>query len=247
MSPPGALPPLLLSEPAPAPGPAAPPPPLSLRERWVAACSRGGPRTRLPDLPKWSNMDAADKREYLYDLAVGIGYRGPYTDDALKELLEEGRYSVEHVVPRSHFNDPDDAIGVRDPNGWIAADRGANSARSNRPLVLWPRLNSAIALGHFRPRYEARARLARKWLYMRYQYAHELTERPPSLPQYAHENLMFAWLKLHPPTEQEMVMNERLHNKLGWSNPLLSRDKQTRDSFLDDLEFQRAVFPALAR
>ena len=40
-------------------------------------------------------MDAADKREYLYDLAVGIGYHGPYTDDTLKELLDEGRYSVE--------------------------------------------------------------------------------------------------------------------------------------------------------
>ena len=54
---------------------------------------------------------------------------------------------------------------------------------------------------------------------------------------------MFAWLKLHPPTEQEMDMNDRLHAKLGWSNLLLSRDKDTRDSFLEDAAFQRAVFP----
>ena len=132
---------------------------------------------------------------------------------------------------------------MRDPNGWVAADRGANSARSNKPLVLWPRLNQAVALGHFRPRFEARARLARKWVYVRFQYAHELTDHPPSRPQQAHEDLMFAWLKLHPPTEQEMDMNDRLHAKLGWSNPLLSRDKDTRDSFLEDAAFQRAVFP----
>lgn len=222
--------------------------PGALHEAWLRACARGEATTlqaTVGSLPAWHNMDADDKARLLHRLALNIdGYRTPYTHSQVAVLRREHQASVEHVVPRSHFKDPKTALGPRDPNGWVVAAQRANSARGNSPLTLWPRIDQSIALGHYRPPFEERARLARKWLYMRYTYSDglDLETHPPSKAQIVKAALIAAWVRDNPPDEAEMLMNDAVHAELGWSNPLLDRDEAVRNRFLDSPEFRTRAF-----
>lgn len=232
-----------------APAPAVPLPQSAdaVAEAWRRACSRGDKSVgALPALPTWGSMDADDKYDYLYALALGIeGYTAPYTGKSVAALRRTRQHSVEHVLPRSFFKDPKHAVGPRDPNGWVVADRTANSTRGNAPLTLWPRINQSVALRHYRPPFDQRARLARKWLYMRYQYRDELdlAAHPPSRAQRLKRALIFAWVRMNPPSEEEIDMNDAIHEELGWSNPLLDPCADVRNAFLDSPVFRAAIFP----
>ena len=218
----------------------------AVAEAWRRACSRGDKSVgALPPLPTWGSMDADDKYDYLYALALGIeGYTAPYTGKSVSTLRRTHQHSVEHVLPRSFFKDPKGAVGPRDPNGWVVADRTANSTRGNAPLTLWPRINPSVALRHYRPPFDQRARLARKWLYMRYQYRDELDPAHlPSKPQRLKRALIFAWARMNAPSEEEMEMNDAIHEKIGWSNPLLDPCADVRNAFLDSPAFRAAIFP----
>jgi hypothetical protein len=220
--------------------------PEAVAEAWQRACSRGNADVRaLPALPTWPSMDADDKYDYLYAPALGIeGYTTPYTGKRVATLLRTHQKSVEHVLPKSFFKDPKHAVGPRDPNGWVVADHTANSARGAKPLTLWPRTNPSVALRHYRPPFDQRARLARKWLYMRYQYRDELDPAHlPSKPQRLKRALIFAWVRMNAPSEEEMEMNDAIHEKLGWSNPLLDPCADVRNAFLDSPAFRAAIFP----
>jgi len=137
-----------------------------------------------------------------------------------------GRRSVEHVIPRSTTGDNRKARN--DPNGWIVATRRSNSSRGNTPLVLW----DGEADGHFSPPMEERARLARKWLFVRSTYG---GLDPPSEEQLRNLSAIFEMAKKQP-GRAEVRVNEIYKRELNWSNPLISNPV-----WLDDSEWRKMV------
>lgn len=178
-------------------------------------------------------------------------YLTPYDELDIDIVMKEGQWSVEHVVPRSHvLNEASNAKS--DPLGWMTATRSANSRRSNLPLVLWnvedqfrdrklfiiP--NSRIRLDrewHYAAPLQQRARLARKWLYIRATYADDL--RPPSRAQIENSAEIIALAKNFPVYPAEMRTNEIYKDILDWSNPLLSEDA---NRWYDDAAWRHRVF-----
>lgn len=216
-----------------------------LRERWRAACARGGEQDGIPPLPKYESMRRALKDDLIYDAArEDDAYLTPYTHSRAATLLDRNRHSIEHVVPQSHYDDRETAIGPRDPNGWLVAERRENSVRNDSPLLLWPELNGPFALGHYRVPEEERARVARKWLYTRFQYAHELRGHPPSRAQRAKAAELCAWALHSEPSDVELRMNDAIFDDLGWCNPLIADHKAARAVFLDSAEFRHVIFGA---
>ena len=122
------------------------------------------------------------------------------------------RRSVEHVLPRSRAGWSRQA--KNDPLGWIEATRRANSSRGNLPLLLW----DGEAEGHFSPPLAQRARLARKWLFLRATYK---GLDPPSDAQMRNLGAIFEAAK-EPPGRAEVRVNEIYKRELGWSNPLIT-------------------------
>ena len=199
------------------------------RERWLAACG-----TR-PPLKQWRRMHRRDKFRLLHHVAaraddMGDDYLTPYDLVDIDDVLAQRRWSVEHVVPRSHTGD--NAEARADPIGWIVATRSANSTRGNQPLVLW----DGSASGHFSPPLEQRARLARKWLFIRATYQ---GLDPPSDAQLANAQAILALVRAHPPDAVERAVNDLYRAELGWANPLVEDT-----SWLHDSDWVRTVFGA---
>lgn len=214
-----------------------------LREQWRSACARGGDQNGIPPLPRYKSMRRPLKDDLIYDAAgEDDEYYTPYTHSRVETLLDQNRHSIEHVVPQAHYDNRKAAIGPRDPNGWVVAERRENSVRSDHPLLLWPEFDGPFALGHYEVPVEERARVARKWLYTRFQYAHELTKHPPSRAQRAKAAELCAWALNHKPSEAELRMNNEIFADLGWSNPLIAGDAADRAVFLDNPEFRYAIF-----
>jgi len=204
----------------------------SVRAQWIEACG-----TR-PAFKWWKSMRAADKYKLLHGVAAKADddtqpdgdYLSAYEQVDIDDMLSGTRqWSVEHVVPRSHINGRESSPGENDPIGWIEATAMANSRRSNHPLYLWPdpgsgkfappnRLVRVDGEVHYVPPPEQRARLARKWLFIRATYA---GIQPPSIAQKRHAADIVALAQYDPIYPAERRVNEHYRNTLGWANPLL--------------------------
>lgn len=194
--------------------PLTPPPtqPPSIHSRWLSKC---GVR---PELNPWRSLRAADKHRLLHHVAE--------TADDDKD--PEGDYVVEHVVPRSFVAGVAPSPAEDDPIGWIEVTRHANSRRSNYPLYLWPDPDGMLALPnttvlvdgelHYVPPVQQRARLARKWLFVRATYK---DISPPSKAQSKRAASIVALAKHDRPHPAEIRVNRHYREKLGWANPLL--------------------------
>ena len=181
-----------------------------------------------PDLPKWQNVRRR-KHTWLHDLAVKAdGYESAYEELPAEELMEQNRYSVEHVVPRSKTDDASDLEA--DPYNWILATRTENSRRSNTPLKLWPdnpgRPNARGVFQkidgelHYLPPSDQRARLARKWLYAHATYPHEVD--PPTVAQLRNLGKIVALVRDTPILTAEQQVANDLYHMLHYKNPLLT-------------------------
>ena len=192
---------------------------ISPQDRWIAACG-----TR-PTLARWKNMRGRHKFSLLHGVAMRADddengdYLTAYEQIDIDDI-GHFRRSVEHVLPRSRAGTNGKA--KNDPNGWIVATRRANSSRGNLPLLLW----DGEAEGHFSPPMEQRARLARKWLFLRATYA---GLDPPSAEQLRNLPAIFELAK-QPPGRAEVRVNEIYRRELGWSNPLISNPRWLDDS-----------------
>ena len=203
-----------------------------------------------PDLPSWKNVRHR-KHAWLHSLAVKAdGYRSAYEKLPAEELMEQNRYSVEHVVPRSKINDASDLES--DPFNWILASRRANSARSNLPLKLWlngpgqpeePNASFEMIDGqlHYLPPADQRARLSRKWLYAHATYPHDVTT--PSVAQLRNLGKIVSLARKTPIHKAERQVAIALHDLLGYSNPLLTNDAQKLYTAIDWYELLGEVEP----
>lgn len=222
--------------------------PSALERDWFQAC---GGRSKVPTPCKWKNVSGARKMQLLHTPASRVkpAYLTPYEMQSVVELLAaRDLHSVEHVLPKSFLKG---RRGVCDPLGWISADRHANSRRSDTPLVLWRREDEAkgAVSGHYTPRdIQSRARLARKWLFMRYTYEclGEVQTRP-SKEQQAHRDEILSLARNAEISPAELQMNAFYRETIGWSNPLLHESATARNRFYDDPEFAATIFRGDAR
>jgi hypothetical protein len=218
------------------------------RQRWLQACG-----TR-PHLRPWARLRGKHKNRLLHavaaaaddDEADGGDYLSAYEEVDIDELLAFNKYSVEHVVPRSHVNGSASVPAENDPLGWVEATRRANSRRSNLPLVLWEHGDGAAAEPntvvtvdgdkHYVPPMAQRARLARKWLCIRATYP---GVRPPTAAQRRFQDSIVALARDAPVQPAERAVNEAYREALKWANPLLeNRAKQ----FYDDKSWRASIF-----
>ena len=207
----------------------------------AAAWREATARDRSPDTMSWSSFRASDKRTLVHDVAKASQdadrqYRTPYLQVDIDTLLDEDRYSVEHVVPRSRCHDAEGDVW-----NFVEADRYENSRRSNLPLMLWPDLHSRICKlrpgdlctkhmathndeRHYVPPLAQRARLARKWLYTR------ATYNCLEMSKAQRENLgnIIALCKRSPPSETELAVARILEAETGTRNPLLLDEDPSR-------------------
>jgi hypothetical protein len=161
-------------------------------------------------------------------------------------MVENSAYSIEHVVPRSMVNGKSPGRAEDDFFGWDLADRHANSDRSNLPLVLWP-LQHISGRGrvwisgelHYNPLEEHKARLARRWIYIRCTYFLDDDIDLPSDAQQKNIKLIIETAKTRNSTQR--YAEERLHMFLvqrckseysvDWKNPL---ETESADALLND-------------
>ena len=220
-----------------------------IHQKWIAACG-----TR-PDFKRWRRLGGADKRHLLHTVAAEAdddtseegSYLTAYFQTDIDEVLARGIWSVEHVVPRSKVNGSVAGDAEDDPVGWIEATRLANSARSNFPLMLWRDPDGQLAPSgtlvtidsekHFVPPLEQRARLARKWMFVRATYPGEVA--PPSEAQRARAADIVSLAKHWPVGPAEARVNEIHRRERGWANPLLEK---SAERWLDDVHWRALVF-----
>ena len=211
---------------------------------WKLAC---GPR---PDWKAWKNLGSKDKSELLHARAQNCSnpsseeseYVSVYNGEGIESVLARNKQSVEHVVTRSDVNGSDPGDAENDPLGWVEATATANSRRSNISLVLWPgtyvrekvRIDGVL---HFVPPEDQRARLARKWAFIRASYSDEVS--PPSAAQKKHSAEICALMKHAKPFEYELCVNETFKNEYNYGNPLLEEDA---GKWLDDVQWRKIVF-----
>ena len=206
-----------------------------LRDRWLQACG-----TR-PNFKPWKSMRGKDKYRLLHGVAAKADddveldgeYLSAYEQVDIDDILARNKWSVEHVVPRSHIHGRDPGPGENDPVGWIEATRAANSRRSNYPLYLWPDPDGTLALPntlvtvdnelHYVPPLEQRGRLARKWLFIRATY---MGIAPPSKAQKLRASQIVALAQHDPIHPAERRVNEHYRKELGWANPLIEDDAE---------------------
>lgn len=223
-----------------------------LERDWFHAC---GGRVNVPTPCTWKNVSGARKMRLLHTPAskVTSEYLTPYEMQDVVELLAAGDlHSVEHVLPKSYLKG---RRGVCDPLGWISANRHANSRRSNTPLVLWKTedeeegVEGGVVAGHYLPRdLRARARLARKWLFMRYTYeCLGEVETRPSREQREHRDAILSLARNEEISPTELQMNAFYRDTIGWSNPLLDESASVRNRFYDDPGFAETIFAGGAR
>jgi len=219
-----------------------------VRDEWLKACG-----TR-PDFKSWKNMRGKDKRILLHDYASRADddaepdgdYLSAYEQMDIDDILARNKWSVEHVVPRSHIYGSKPGPGENDPIGWIEATRAANSRRSNHPLYLWTDPNGMLAPPntlvrvdnelHYVPPAEQRGRLARKWLFIRATY--KGIQRPTAAQR--NRSAEIVALAQHDPIHPaERRVNEDYRRRLGWANPLL---EDGANRWYENAEWRALVF-----
>lgn len=217
------------------------------RREWERACG-----TR-PVLRAWGRLGGKQKFDLLHSIAEAAdddkspdgNYVSIY-DQVDIDDMPVGVRSVEHVIPRARVNGSAPAAAENDPLGWVEATRTANSRRSSYPLMLWLEDDGKLAPPnllvrldgelHYVPPVEQRARLARKWLYIRASYAGTID--PPSRAQQRHAARIVALAKSWPVQPAERRANAILREKLGYGNPLLEADP---DRFYDNAGWRAAA------
>lgn len=199
--------------------------------RWKEACGK------QPDLKAWHSMRGRDKFRWLHSVAKQAdddsepdgNYLTAYEEIDIDDLFaNKRRWSVEHVVPRSHSNGSGPDRSESDPVGWIEATSSANSRRSNYPLMLWPDADGSIAIPntlvifdgvkHYVPPLSQRGRLARKWLFMRATYRYI---QSPTASQVQNASKIVALAQHQKAFPAELRVNDWYRKYLGWANPLL--------------------------
>ena len=224
--------------------------PRGVRDRWLQACG-----TR-PKFKSWEKMRGKHKYQMLHSVAASAdddtdpdgNYVSAYEQLDIDEVIALRRWSVEHVVPRSFINGSGPGDGEDDPNGWIEATRSANSQRSNHPLYLWPDPDGTLAPPntlvrvdgklHYVPPREQRARLARKWLFIRATYD---DIQPPSTAQKRRASQIVALAQHSPVQPAEHRVNEHYRQTLDWANPLL---EDGAERWYTDAAWRALVFDA---
>ena len=224
------------------------------REEWLEACGE-----RLPTWKSWKRLSGRDKKRLMHSVALEADdsdsdsdsesdsetdYLTPYEQLDIQLVMKNGLWSVEHVVPQSKTLT---SASRSDPLGWTTATRNANSRRSNLPLMLWLAPDGKMALPnsivkfngvrHYAPPMEQRARLARKWMYIRATYSDEVES--PSDAQIENASKIVALAHNYPIGEAESLVNSIYKRDYGWSNPLLT-DKASR--FYESVEWRNLVF-----
>lgn len=225
-----------------------------IKVRWLSACGE-----KRPNFKKWENLSGKDKKRLMHAVAAeadedepgpngeDANYVTPYDEVDIDDVMERRLWSVEHVVPRSHVVS-EDTSAKNDPIGWMTATRTANSQRSNYPLMLWlDQDNGQLAIPrtlvrfngelHYVPPLEQRARIARKWLYMRATYSGDL--KPPSRLQKMYAAQIVSLAKAYPISPAEERVNKLYNSMLNWSNPLLNTGA---NEWYDNVEWRSLVF-----
>ena len=173
------------------------------RAEWLAATGKSSPTSR-----SWKGFKARDKRRLVHQVAQRAqtaeqDYFTPYLKSDIDDIMEQGQWSVEHVVPRSKCQ-----AAQGDAWNFVEANRSENSARSNLPPKLWPDDPNQLQTSkfqtwegerHYAPPADERARLARKWLYTRATYACTAMSRA----QRTHLPEIIALAKHTPPSPTE--------------------------------------------
>lgn len=223
----------------------------AIAEAWRSACGE-----KRPNWTRWGSLKGKDKNELLHDVAhecsnssgrggVGGIYVDAYDEVDIDLIIELEQWSVEHVVARSKINGSEPGDGEDDPLGWVEATRSANSRRSNHPLVLWPLPPNSIPLGdfvtfhgvkHYVPPESQRARLARKWAFVRATYPGEVSA--VSAAQRENMPLIVSMMKSTQPFPSELCVNAHFRDEYGWSNPLL---EPNANKWLDDPVFRGLI------
>ena len=204
-------------------------------------------------LKPWSQWKGHDKR-HVQDDINSKDYRSPYTLKSVPWLRSHHKMSIEHVLPRSMINGRAPGNAENDPVGWDLADRDSNSSRSSLPLVLWrlplrdERYDHRQVQGqrqlveselHYVPPLEMRARLARKWLYVRATYAEEDTLAPPSNAQWNHRDDILRLVRETPPSAVEHKMDDAVFESFGLCNPLVHDGSHM---YINSEEWRERVF-----
>lgn len=227
-------------------------------ERWIAACTAGSGYHSRPEFKRWKSVKGKEKHEF-YELInrsendrFSAGqYEGPYTGDDIDVIMETKKWSIEHVLPRSRVNGRAPGEAEEDWLGWDVADRDANSDRSNLPLVLWPTNGlptGRVRVGgvaHYNPPEQYKARLARKWLFLRATYFEVDYLDPPSAAQKERATDIIQHVRRTPIGYAERRFQALLEQhvskrfKTTWKNPLYGTSP---DLFLDDGDWRALVF-----
>ena len=217
------------------------------RRDWERACGE------RPVLKPWRLLKSREKFDLLHSIAEMAdddyepegGYVSVYEEIDIDDIPQSKR-SVEHVIPRVRVNGKAPGAAEDDPLGWVEATKTANSRRGSYPLFLW--LEDAGELAppnrlvrldgelHYVPPVEQRARLARKWLYMRASYTGTID--PPSRAQRRNAARIVALAKSWPVQPAERRANAALRGKLGCGNPLL---ESKAGRFYDDAGWRAAA------
>ena len=230
---------------------------LSAHFRWVGAC---GGWFDLPHFKQWQNVKGDLKAEFYSlvnrsenDKFSAGQYDCPYSGIDIDELMNHKRYSIEHVVPRSLINGGDPGRGEDDLFGWEPETRRMNATRSNLPLVLWPTPGLPVGrveidgdVTHFNPIEIHKARLARRWLYIRATYGLHEDLESPSDAQKKHAASIIELVKTKNVdyAEKRMAMLTTKYIKkvhgVSWQNALYDIDKAKQ--FLNDEDWISFVF-----
>ena len=227
-------------------------------EKWIEACTAAGGYYSRPDFKIWKYVKGKEKRKF-YDLINRAEndrfsngqYQGPYSADDIDVIMKNKKWSIEHVLPRFLVNGRAPGEAEEDWLGWDVADRDANSARSSLPLVLWPtpdlpagrvRIDGVV---HYNPIEEHKARLARKWLFLRATYSNVDCLEPPSAAQKIHaletiknvRSVRIGYAESRFQVFLQEYVAERF--KTTWKNPLYGANPEL---FLDNEEWRALVF-----
>ena len=232
---------------------------LSAHFRWINSC---GGWFNLPHYKSWQSVKGDMKAEFynLINLSENDKFSGgqyycPYSGIDIDELMNHKRYSIEHVVPRSLINGGGPGRGEDDLFGWEFETRRMNATRSNLPLVLWPTPGLPVGrveidgdVTHFNPMEIHKARLARRWLYIRAVYGLHEDLESPSESQKKHADEIIAVVKTQYVGYAEKRMAvltaqyvTRKYNVI-WENALYNNDIDKANKFLNDDDWIRFVF-----
>ena len=154
----------------------------SLRQQWSAACGQRPNTWKTAARPRQAPAAPQPRAALGRQLPRGqqaVPASASRAEQDIDDVVANREWSVEHVLPRSVVS----SRGARVPAGPRRerparvgeATRGANQRQSNLPLVLWPGGGvGRVRLGgelHAPAPPERRARLARKWLFLRATYS----------------------------------------------------------------------------